>query len=289
MKRIFFAVAVVLFVTGGISWAEKGELHGGIGVIYSSKYVWRGFDVYDDKSAIHPFIDVDLFGTGFGINITAHRANSGEFEDTERWDYLVYYQNRAFVDEPYQMNYRFGYMYYNYPDLSSHRAWSPVGAHLLNGSIDLQELHGIFSFPNILPVKGLVPTYVLVKLWPSNSGTLVGAAKPFGGGSMPFAGTASGFAHIFMLDYGLNMTCPVTNENRVLNLHSELVYNDGVGPNGANVDHDWSDAVFGISTDIDLKPNLVFTPGIYHQITMDKSVNDDKDETWASLTLMYKF
>lgn len=284
MKRMLFAVAVVLFVLGGMSWAEKGELHGGVGVTYSTKYIWRGFDVYDDKDAIHPFVDVDLFGTGFGINITGHRASS-DHELTERWDYMVYYQNRAFVDEPYQMNYRFGYVYYNYPDLSSHTSWSPARM----GSIDLQELHGIFSFPKILPVEGLVPTYVLVKLWPSNSGTLVGEKTPFGGGSAPFAGTASGFAHIFMLDYGLNMTCPVTNEDRVLNLHTELVYNDGVGPNGANADNDWTNAVFGISTDIDLMPNMVFTPGIFHQITMDKSINDDKDETWASFTVMYKF
>jgi hypothetical protein len=289
MKRIIFAVAVVFFVLSGISWAEKGELHGGLGITYSTKYIWRGFDVYPDKSAIHPFVDVDLFGTGFGINITAHRANASGFEDTERWDYLVYYQNRAFVDEPYQMNYRFGYMYYNYPDLSSHRAWRPASAfssppwmRTISGSIDLQEFHGIFSFPKILQVKGLVPTYVLVKLWPSNSYTLVGEASPTGG-------TASGFAHIFMLDYGWDVTCPVTGEDRKLNLHSEIVYNDGVGPNGANVDHDWSDVVFGISTDIDLKPNLVFTPGIYHQITMDKSVNDDKSETWGSFTIVYKF
>lgn len=278
MKKMFFAVAIVLFVATGLSWAEKGELHGGIGATYSTKYIWRGFDVYPDKSAIHPFIDLDLFGTGFGINITAHKANSSGYESTQRWDYNVYYQNRAFVDEIYQMNYRFGYVYYNYPKLSSHKSWKPGRM----GSIDLQELHGIFSFPKILPVEGLVPTYVLVKLWPSNSGTLVGSASPSGG-------TASGFAHIFMLDYGLNITCPVTGGDRKLNLHSELVYNDGVGPNGANVDNDWSNAVFGISTDFDLKPNLIFTPGLYHQITMDKSVNADKDETWASLTLMYKF
>jgi hypothetical protein len=48
----------------------------------------------------------------------------------------------------------------------------------------------------------------------------------------------------------------------VLNLHAEAVYNDGVGPNGANVDHDWSNAVFGISTNVDLAQNIVLTPGI---------------------------
>lgn len=272
MKRTFFAVAVVLFVLGGISWAEKGELHGGVGVTYSSKYIWRGFDVYGEKSAIHPFIDVDLFGTGFGMNITAHRANSSGYENGERWDYTVFYGNRLFEDESYATNYRLGYVYYNYPDMSSHT----------RRSIDLQELQAVFSWPKILPVKGLVPSYVLVKLWPSNSSTVVGSASPSGG-------TASGFAHIFMLDYGLNITCPVTNENRVLNLHTEMVYNDGVGPNGANVDHDWSNAVFGISTNVELGSNFVFTPGIFHQITMDKSVNPDKDETWASLSLTYKF
>jgi hypothetical protein len=282
MKRMIFVAFVMFLFMAGLSAAQESELHGAIGVTYSSKYIWRGFDVYPDKSAIHPFIDIDFFGTGFGMNITAHRANSSGFENTERWDYNVYYQNRAFVDKPYQMNYRFGYVYYNYPDMSSHKAWNPNGSRFVNGSIDLQELHGIFSWPKILPVEGLVPTYILVKLWPSNSDTLVGTDSPSGG-------TASGFAHIFMLDYGWNVTCPITDENRVINLHSELIYNDGVGPDGRNVDHDWSNAVFGMSTDFNVAENLVFTPGIFHQITMDDSVNDDKDETWASLSLTYKF
>jgi long-subunit fatty acid transport protein len=67
-----------------------------------------------------------------------------------------------------------------------------------------------------------------------------------------------------------------------------LVYNDGVGPAGQDVDHDWSNAVFGVSTDIDLDKNLTFTPGIYYQISMDKSVNDE-DEFWSTFGLKYKF
>ncbi|HCO95644.1 MAG TPA: hypothetical protein DIU00_17140, partial [Phycisphaerales bacterium] len=62
-----------------------------------------------------------------------------------------------------------------------------------------------------------------------------------------------------------------------------------VGPAGQNADQDWSNFVFGVSTGINLTEELVLTPGVYHQITMDSSVNDDKDETWANLSMTYKF
>jgi len=274
-KKGILLIVVISLCMGGLVYAQERKLSGTIDVTYLSKYIWRGFDIYDDKSAIQPSIDLDLYGTGFGMNIMGHRANSDEFENGERWDYTLYYYNRLFEDEIYATNYRLSWVYYNYPDNSSHT----------EKSIDLQEFNAAFSWPNILPIKRLVPSYVIVKLWPSNSGTLVGSRSPRGG-------TASGFAHIFMLDYGLPINTegllPNTPE-QILNLHAETVYNDGVGPNGANVDHDWSNAVFGISTEFDLGNDLAFTPGVYHQVTMDKSVNDDKDETWVTLGMKYEF
>ena len=126
-----------------------------------------------------------------------------------------------------------------------------------------------------MPVDGLVPSYVLIKLWPYNGDTL--------------NGEASGFAHVFMLDYGLSVPgiLPDTDE-QVLRLHSELVFNDGVDPRGLGVDHDWSNIVFGVETDFDLGNNMSLTPGLYQQISMDDSVNDE-DETWVNLSLKYKF
>jgi hypothetical protein len=273
MKQAVMVTIVMLVVAVGLAQgqqakeAKDGGLHGWVEMTYQSKYIWRGFDVYADRSAIQPAINLDLFGTGFGMNIAGHRANSSGCEDSERWDYNVYYQNMLFGDQSYATAYRVGWVYYNYPEIRSDLA-------------DLQEIHAIFSFPKILPIKGLVPTYVLVKLWPSSSGSLVGSSAP---------GTASGWAHIFMLDYGLEITCPITNQPRVLNLHSEVVYNDGVHPGGGPIDHDWTNAVFGISTDFDLGNNLTFTPGLYHQITMDDFVNDDKSESWATLGIRYTF
>ncbi len=281
MRQRLLLTAVVLLAATGVAQALEGELHGAIDVTYQTKNVWRGFDVYGDKSAIQPTIDLNLFGTGFGMSVQGHRANSSGYELSERWDYTLYYQNRMFGEESYATNYRLGWVYYNFPDLSSENA-------------DLQELHAVLSLPKICPA-GVVPSYVLVKMWPSESGSWVASKfdlskiNPATGGPMPSTGTPSGFAHIFMLDYGLHVAglLPEIPEH-VLNLHTELVYNDGVGPGGQNVDHDWSNAVFGVSTDIGLAENLTFTPGLYYQISMDKSV-DDEDELWSTFGLKYKF
>ncbi len=273
MKKQILLAAVILFCMAGFVRAQDADLSGAIGITWDSKYIWRGFDIYEDHSAIHPFIDLDLYGTGFGVNITAHRANAGEYENSERWDYTLYYAGSAYEQETYATQYMVGYRYYNYPDNTSHKT----------DSADLQEIHALLSWPNLLGVENLVPRYCIVKMWPSNSHTAIGAASPS-------TGTASGFAHIFMLDYALTVQglLPDTAE-QVLNFHTELVYNDGVGPGGQNVDQDWSNFVFGVSTNFDLANNLTFTPGVFHQITMDDSVNDDKDETWASMTMAYKF
>ena len=265
MKRVILTTTVCLLVATGLVKAEAGELSGMVDVTYQSKYIWRGFDIFDDKSAIQPSVNLDLFGTGFGISAMAHRANSSGHELFERWDYYVHYSNKLFEDERYATFWRLGWVYYNFPEFSSHKRGSP----------DLSELHWILSWPNAIPVEGLVPTYILVKLWPANGGSL--------------QRETSGFAHIFMLDYSMPIPgiLPDTDE-QILRFHSELVFNDGVHPGGGNADHDWSNFVFGVETDFDLGYNFSLTPGIYQQLSMDDSVNDE-DETWINLSLKYKF
>jgi hypothetical protein len=268
-KRILVST-VILLAVGCIAQAQETELHGSIDLTYLSKYLWRGFDIYGDKSAIQPSIDLDLYGTGLGFSAMGHRANSGEYENFERWDYTLYYDRSYYEDETYAMLCRLGWAYYNYPDGGQEER-------------DLHEIHTILSWPKIIPA-GIVPSYYLVKLWPSSSGSQVGSKSTLGG-------TASGWLHIFMFDYAWTVEGLLPNTpEQVLNLHAEFVFNDGFGgPNGQEVDHDWSNAVFGISTDFDLADNVALTPGVYHQMTMDSSVNEDKDETWLALSMTYKF
>ena len=62
---------------------ERGGLRGVIDVSYVSRFIWRGYDVYaNNHSAFQPSIDLDLFGTGFGLNVWMSRANGSGFEDT---------------------------------------------------------------------------------------------------------------------------------------------------------------------------------------------------------------
>jgi hypothetical protein len=267
-KGILLA-AVILVGTAGLAQAFDGVPHGVVDVTYQTRYLWRGFRVYEDKSAIQAGVDVDLYGTGFGIGATAHRANSSGFENAERWDYTLYYQNALFNGERYATNYRVGWLYYNYPDEPDH-------------NYDLEELQAVLSWPNIFPA-GVVPSYAIVKLWPYSSGSMVGSGSPMGG-------TASGWLHIFMLDYGLPLVGVLPDvPEQILNLHAELVFNDGVGPMGQVVDHDWSNVVFGVSTDIDLGHNFAVTPAVYHQIRMERDLGGDHSGTWATLSAKYRF
>jgi len=284
MKQIVLLAAIVLMAVA-VPVQAQDELHGAIDVTYQSKYLWRGIDVYGDKSAIQPSVTLDLYDTGFGISAEGHRANSSGFETTERWDYTLFYKNALFVDEPCATQYMLGWRYFHFPDAPFDNM--PVGA---SGDIDLQEIHAVMSWPQILPVEGLVPTYVLVKLWPAESRSFVGSQTITLPSGAVTSGTASGFAHIFMLDYGLPIEGLLPDvPEQVLRLHSEIVFNDGVDPRGVGVDHDWSNAVFGVATDFEMAENVTLTPAVYHQVTMDTSVNDDKDETWFTLGVKYAF
>ena len=92
MKQKVLFAAIVLLATTALVQAH-GELHGSIDLTYQSKYMWRGIDVYGDKSAIQPTVMLDLYGTGFGLSVQGHRANSDGYETTERWDGTLFYKN----------------------------------------------------------------------------------------------------------------------------------------------------------------------------------------------------
>ncbi len=291
MKKLLILAVLVMapfaaFAQGDSDGFDAG-LTGSIELAYQSKYVWRGFDIYGapgvgDDPATQLTTSLDLFGTGFGLDIIGHRGIGGGHEEGERWDYNVYYGGQLFPEETYATQYRLGYMYYNFPQVGYLQK-------------DIEELHAIFSMPNVTGVQGLVPTYVIVNLHAGSTA----ANKWFGkdtttmagyGNPPATAGNVNGFAHIFMLDYSFAVP-GITPEipEQVFKLHSEFVFNDGVHPAGIpGVDHDWSNAVFGISTDVDLGAGFTLTPALNYQCSMETTVNPE-DELWGTVGLRYSF
>ena len=115
--------------------------------------------------------------------------------------------------------------------------------------------------------KGFTPKYVAHYEYPAGSGYKYRYI--------------TGWVHRFILAYDLK----VPQLPSPLVLSSEVAYTDGLG--GAA--HDWSYAVFGLSTNLKLTDNMTFTPGIYQQVSMDKSVCRRKDVTYCILSMKYKF
>jgi len=265
MKKGILLAAAILLSAAGFAQAQDGELSGTFDLTFLSSYIWRGFDVYSENHpAIQPSINLDLYGTGIGVNLLHSMALSDGHENDEGVNFTLYYGNDLFEGQTYATNYKLGWVYYNYPD-------EPVRA------AHMQEFFASLSWPEMC-ATGIVPSYTIVYMWPAEEGSPMN--------------DNGGWLH--MLGMGYDMTVPPLVPElpeQVLHLSAHLVYNSGVGaayaPNGT-VDHDWSHFLFGASTEFDLGNNLAFCPGLYYQASMEDTVNSE-DETWVSLSLKYKF
>ena len=252
---------------------SQGGLQAMVGATWDSQYVWRGFDVFRDASAIHLLTDLNLFDTGFGVSAVGHQSLSDAFGELQRWDGTVYYQNGLFGGEPWATNFRLGYVYYYYPKLN------------YGLTQDLMEGHLILSWPNLLPIKGLQPSYAFAYMWPGMQNHWAEIENP------DFDENSTGMFHILMLDYAFSVPALIPGmDDQAIRLHSELVYNGGVSPYGTDVVHGLSDAVVGASTDFAFGAdrNLVLTPSVYYQWSLEETINPD-NEFWVSVSLKYAF
>ena len=240
------------------------ELQGSFGITWQSTYIWRGFDVYaDDNGAVQFDTKLDLFDTGFGLNVVGHRANKSGFENGERWDYNIYYGNVLFPDSPDATHYRVGFVHYNYPELGSETR-------------DLHEMHAVLYWPLTAGQAQIVPGYAVIGAWPAHSGSTLGP-------------NASGFLHAFMFDYVFSVPGSIVDApEQTFKVHGELVYNDEWHLTSRNVDSDWSHALLGVSADIPVGFGFTITPSVYQQISMEKTVNDE-NEAWLSIAARYSF
>jgi len=256
MENRILLVTLLLLVAAGPAQAQENELGVTLDLSYWSKWQSKGVSVYGRQGGLFKSIDLDLYGTGFGLNVMHRNATSSGYVDSQRFDYRPYYKSTLFKDETYATNYNLSVGYERYTGLARNKANTTY------------EWIFAFTWPNLIP-DGIVPKYQVHYEYPASGGDI--------------NRNVTGWVHRF----GLGKNIEVDILPQALNISGEIAYTDGLG--GNTIDHDWSFAAFGLSTKFNLTDNLTFVPCVYHQITMDKSINPDKDLTYCVLSMKYKF
>jgi len=256
MKKVLMLVAVLTLFCSSTGFGEESQEKIGVTfqLDYLSQWLSKEAPAYGKQGAVFETIDLDLWGSGFGVQVTHRSATSSGYVDKQRFDYRPYFKGKVFDGSPYQINYNLSAGYEHYYGLARNKA-----------NTTWEWIYD-FTFPNLLP-KGFTPRYVAHYEYPAGSGYKYRYI--------------TGWVHRFIMAYDLK----VPQLPAPLVASSEVAYTDGLG--GAA--HDWSYATFGLSTKLKLSDNMTFIPGIYQQVTMDKSVCNRKDVTYCILSMKYPF
>ncbi|MHC4364304.1 MAG: hypothetical protein ACYSTJ_02415 [Planctomycetota bacterium] len=115
-----FLASTVLMVTIGstAAIAQDGRLGVTFDLTYTSKWMSKGAEAYGQQGGFFKTIDVDLYGTGFGVKVTHRNATASGYVDNQRFDYRPYYKNQLFEGERYATNFNLGVGYEHYPGLA---------------------------------------------------------------------------------------------------------------------------------------------------------------------------
>jgi hypothetical protein len=261
MKRVWLGMAILCGLAAVAPTAAAADDLGiTVDLSYTSKYIWRGFDVLDDAAAFQPSVNFDL-GNGFSANLwMSYAGTSGNSTlsrvDATEYNYTLAYSNSAFEDCPWKTDYMVGYRYYDYIDTATRDA-------------DVMEVFLTGEMPNLIE-GGIVPHFGVFQMWPAKSGGL----------NNSYAGTIylMGFNYGFAFDQmpGLPLT-----------FSWDIVYNDGTGSNA--IDHDWSHMVWGLSTAMTCPmTGAKIVPAVYFQNSFEETVNT-QDELWGSISYSFAF
>jgi hypothetical protein len=276
MKKLLVGMVVLLSVAGFVNAAEQADaaqtatdpMGITVDLSYTSKYIWRGFDILDNVGAFQPSINMDL-GSGFSANVwMSYSGSSGHLNgdsSTSRvnlteYDYTLAYNGTAYEDCPWKTNYQVGWRYYDFIDTPSK-------------DNDVQEVFLTGSMPALMD-NGVVPHFGVFQMWEAEQG----ASKATTG--RDYSGTIylMGFDYGFTLDQAPEL--PMT-------FSWDIVYNDGTG--AASVDHDWSHMVWGLKTAMTCPmTGAKIVPAVYFQNSFEDTVNT-QDELWASISYAFSF
>lgn len=257
MKKVMVVLVIALLAAPMVSAQSTADkINVSLDLTYVSKWLSKGAEGYGEKGGLFKTIDFDLYGSGFGVKVTHRNATSSGYVDKERFDFRPYYKGTAFAGEVYETKYNASVGYEYYPGLARTKANTTY------------EWILALKWPNLIS-EDLIPWYIMHYETPESHGN---ANR-----------NVDGWVHRFGMNYNIHMS----ELSNPIVFSSEIAYYDGLG--GSQTANDWAYATFGLSSKFEITEDMAFVPGIYHQITMDNSINGKDDITYCMLSMKYDF
>ena len=70
MKKALFVTAIILLGPVAPAQAQQNDLSITLDFSYHTKWLSKGVEAYGQKGAFFSTVDLDFYGTGFGLNVT---------------------------------------------------------------------------------------------------------------------------------------------------------------------------------------------------------------------------
>jgi hypothetical protein len=239
----------------------KGKIDFELSSTFVSKHIWHGLDLFDDHGAFLPVGTIIFGDSGFTAKIIDVYPMSSGFEKSVERHYAGFYTGTLLQDTPWATNFTTSYYYNGKPKTANKKG-------------DTQEIGITFFWPKLIAAGNgyITPSYYFDYIWASKSNSDMRNCE--------------GFIHVFGIAYDFEIPdFLMTGKKQNFRLFGDLTYNDGFV--GSTIEHDWSHAVIGISTNF-TKGNWTITPSLSFQKSMEDSVNTE-DEFWSSISVTYRF
>jgi hypothetical protein len=225
----------------------------------TSKYIWRGIDLFpEDKAGISEEL---YFETSLGIYFAVWGIQSfaSENRDLDELDYYVGYTSTALEDSIFETELDLSYLYYDFPRL--------------NRESDSHELSANLKFPSIIPTENklIAPVFGLYH---------------------NFSAETSDLSTTWLrLGMELSPPCPtytvgegVTEGTVQILVESLYILDDELIETSRGFSH----ILTGVSIDLLSWAGLTLSPSVNYQISLKDSINTE-DEFWAALKLSFTF
>jgi hypothetical protein len=263
MKKTMIVLVLCGLATAAFAQEQKQEKDWTttVDLSYTSRYIWRGYDVLDNAGAFQPSVDF-LHSSGLGATLWMSYAERGgstgsidSRADMAEYDYTVYYKGKAFAGDCFETNYKIGWRYYDYIRRATKE-------------LDKQEVFLEFEMPQLTGTP-LIPRAGIYQIWPSKSDSQIDDCS----------GT------IYLMGFSYLLPTEEMLPNLPLTFSWDIAFNDGT----MYSDHDWSHMVWGLETKLTCPfTGAKIVPAFYFQNSFEDTVNKN-DEYWGTISYSFAF